>query len=372
MALLLSKAGNSEAWHDADRGGRAITHFYSSFATPPAPSAPADSGCRTFPTKLSANVLWSYNVERICTLDLLYTYLARSNQPVSPANLALILASAVVHVVAHVALKRARDRTAFAWWMLLWGSLLFSPVVLWRPQAVSLLAIGIMAVSAVVEVLYLFAITRAYQLGDLSVVYPLARGTAPLFLLLWTTLWPLSVADRIRPGGVGGIALIALGLYIINLPRLGAWTQPLRALVHGAPRWALLAGLCISLYTLIDRTGIQLLDPLFYTDLVLWLTWLVFTPLAVRLVGWDGLREEIRSSGLSSVLAGFTTLAAYAMVLYAIRAGTPASYAGAVREVSVVFAGIVGIVFLKERGSAVRPLGALCVFLGISLIALLA
>jgi uncharacterized membrane protein len=290
----------------------------------------------------------------------------------APANLALILASAVVHVVAHVALKRARDRTAFGWWMLLWGSLLFSPVVFLRPQVVSLLALGIMALSAVVEVLYLFAITRAYRLGDLSLVYPLARGTSPLFLLLWTTLWPFSVADRIRPAGVGGIALIALGLYIINLPRLGAWTQPLRALAHGAPRWALLAGLCISLYTFIDRTGIQLLDPLLYTYLVTWLTWLLFTPLTVRLVGWRGLREEIRSSRLSSVLAGVTTLAAYAMVLYAIRAGTPASYAGAVREVSVVFGVIVGVVFLRERGSAMRLVGALCVVVGISLIALLA
>jgi drug/metabolite transporter (DMT)-like permease len=291
---------------------------------------------------------------------------------VSPANLALILASAVVHVVSHVALKRARNRTAFGWWLLLWGSLLFSPVVFLRPQAVSLLALGIMVISALVEVLYLFAITRAYRLGDLSLVYPLARGTSPLFLLLWTTLWPLGVADRVTPGGVGGIAVIALGLYIINLPRLGGWSQPLRALARGAPRWALLAGLSISLYTLIDRTGIQLLDPLVYTDLVLWLTFLMYTPLALRLAGWQGLRDEIRSSGLSSVTAGSTSLVAYAMVLYAIRAGTPASYAGSVREVSVVFAGIVGIVFLKERGSAVRTVGALCVFVGISLIALLA
>jgi drug/metabolite transporter (DMT)-like permease len=287
----------------------------------------------------------------------------------SPANLALILVSACVHVVAHVALKRAQDRTAFVWWMLVWGGVLFAPVLLFTHPVVAPLVWGIMGVSALFEALYFIAIARAYRLGDLSLVYPLARGTAPLFLLLWTSLF---LSDHITPAGVGGIALIAAGLYIINLPRLGAWLQPLRSLAHPAPQAALLAGLCISLYTFVDRTGVQYLDPLLYTYLGILLTLLLFTPLALRRVGWHGLRQELSSSRLGSVVAGFTTLAAYALVLYTIRAGTPASYAGAVREVSVVFGVVIGVVFLHEKGSRVRVLGAVCVVAGVALIALLA
>ena len=284
-------------------------------------------------------------------------------------NLALILASAVIHVVAHVALKRARDRMAFVWWMLFWGGVLFFPVLFFARLAVPPVVWGIMTVSAIFEALYLVAITRAYRLGDLSLVYPLARGTAPLFLLLWTTLF---LSDRITPGGAGGIALIAAGLYIINLPWVGAWLQPLRSLSQPAPRWALLAGLCISLYTFVDRAGIQQLDPLVYNYLVLWLTLLLVTPLALRRVGLPGLWAELRVSRFTGVVAGFTTMAAYTMVLYAIRWGTPASYAGAVREVSVVFSGIVGVVFLKEQAPAARPVGSILIVAGLVLIALLA
>jgi drug/metabolite transporter (DMT)-like permease len=287
----------------------------------------------------------------------------------SPANLALILVSAVVHVVAHVALKRARDRTSFIWWMLVWGLLLFAPVLLLTRPIIPPLVWAILAASAIFEVLYFVSLARAYRLGDLSLVYPLARGTAPLFLLLWTTLF---LADHITLAGAGGIALIAAGLYVINLPRLGAWLAPLRSLARPAPRAALFAGVCISLYTFVDRAGVQHLDPLVYTYLVILLTLLLFTPLALRQVGWHGLRHELASSRLGSVLAGFTTQAAYAIVLYTIRAGTPASYAGAVREVSVVLSAVIGVVFLHEAGSRVRVLGAVCVVAGVGLIALLA
>jgi drug/metabolite transporter (DMT)-like permease len=199
-------------------------------------------------------------------------------------------------------------------------------------------------------------------------VYPLARGTAPLFLLVWSTLF---LAERLSWGGVGGVALIALGLYLINLPRFNAWREPVRALAQPAPRLALTAGLCISLYTAIDRAGIRRVEPLLYTYLALWLTLLLLTPYTLRSVGWAGLWAELRSSRLNSVVAGFTTLAAYAVVLYAMQQGVPAGYAGAVREISVVFGALAGVWLLKERGSVMRVLGAAAVASGVAVIALL-
>src|SRR5512134_417689 len=101
----------------------------------------------------------------------------------TPANLSLILLSACIHVVAHIALRRATHRTAFVWWVLLWGGVIFLPVLFFDWHPVSLAALGWMALSAVFEALYFFAIARAYETGDLSIVYPLARGTAPVLLL---------------------------------------------------------------------------------------------------------------------------------------------------------------------------------------------
>ncbi len=285
----------------------------------------------------------------------------------TPFNLAIILGSAVIHVVAHVAIRRAKDRAAFVWWMLLWGGVLFLPVIFFIPFHVPPTAWGLMAVSAVFEALYFGLIAQAYRHGELSLVYPLARGTAPLFLLIWSAIL---LAERPTAGGMAGVALIAGGLYFINLPRLSAWREPLLALGRLAPRLALLAGLSISMYTVIDRAGVRLVEPLLYTYLALLLTTLLLTPYTLRLVGWSGLKAELRSSRLNTVVAGFTTMAAYAIVLYAMRNGVPASYAGAVREISVVFGAIAGVWLLKESGSAMRVLGSVAVAGGVAVIAL--
>jgi drug/metabolite transporter (DMT)-like permease len=284
-------------------------------------------------------------------------------------NLLLILGSACIHVVAHVALRRATDRTALIWWVLLWGGIMFTPVLIfdWRP--ISPPAWGLMALSAVFEALYYYAIAKAYAAGDdISLIYPLARGAAPLLLLVWSLLW---LGEAPRVGGAVGVITIAAGLYLVNLPRPGAWREPLRALGRPGPRWALLAGLCISLYTVIDRVGVGLLAPLLYTYVALWITWAMLTPVVFREVGWERLKTELRLTRWSSPIAGFTNIAAYAIVLYTIVNGTPASYAAATREVSVVLGVIVGIVFLRERGTAMRFVGAACVAAGVALIKLL-
>ncbi len=282
--------------------------------------------------------------------------------PMSLPSFLLILGSACIHVVAHVALKRTRDRVAFTWWILLWGCVLFAPVLALKWQTIPPVGWAIMAFSAVFEAGYFAAIAQAYQTGDLSVVYPLARGTAPLLTLIWATAF---LKEQTQWGGVIGIALIALGLYVVNLPKLGAWLEPLRELNRPGPRYALLAGLCISGYTVIDRVGINYVSPLLYTYLALWMTLALLTPFTLRAVGGSGLTQELRHSRFNSVISGFTNLAAYAIVLYAMLAGTPASYAGAVREVSVVLGTAIGIFILKEPGTWMRLAGALLVAAGV-------
>ncbi len=291
----------------------------------------------------------------------------------SLANLLLILGSACIHVVAHVALKRSTNRGAFVWWMMLWGSVLFAPLVFTAWPAVPPLVGLVMLVSAGFEALYFASIAQAYQTGDLSIIYPLARGTAPILLLVWAVLF---LREQPTVAGAAGIALIAAGLYLINLPRAGAWLAPLRALGQAGPRWALTAGLCISLYTVLDRYALRTLGPtaatwpLLYTYLITVLAWLMLTPWTLRTLGAAALRQEWRASRLATVISGFTNLAAYAVVLSAIRAGTPASYAGAVREISVVLGTVVGVLLLKEAGTRMRVVGSVCVAGGVAFIAL--
>jgi drug/metabolite transporter (DMT)-like permease len=286
----------------------------------------------------------------------------------SLTSLALLLGSACIHDVTHVALKRSRDRTAFVWWMLLWSGVLFVPVVVWGWQSIPPLGWVLMLASSVFEAGYFLAIAKAYQGADLSLVYPLARGLGPALLLVWSTL---ILREHITAWGIAGVLLIAVGLYATSLPRLGAWAEPLRSVSKEGPRWALLAGACISLYTAVDKVGVGLVQPMLYVYLIIWLGLVWLTPVTFRMVGWEGLKAEWRYSRLMTAVAGFTTLAAYAIVLFTMRLGTPASYAGSVREISVVLGAAYGVLVLKENSGATRLFGSALVAGGIGMIGLL-
>src|SRR5207253_282169 len=188
--------------------------------------------------------------------------------------------------IQHVALKQAGNRTAFVWWMWFWACLVFLPVAIlsWEPG--SLLVWAILGISSVFEALYYMAMAKAYKTGDLSVVYPLARGTAPLLILVWGFLL---LRESPSAGGVSGIGLIVFGLCVLNLPRFGAWREMGPKLKQAAPRWALLAGTCISLYTVMDKAGVQLLTPLLYTYITMTMALGWLTPATMRTIGWHGL-----------------------------------------------------------------------------------
>lgn len=277
-------------------------------------------------------------------------------------QLLLIVGSACLHVVAHVALRRPGDRYARAWWLTALGAALFLPVAVWRFTPPPPEGWALIAVSAVFEAGYFLSVARAYEHAPLSVVYPIARGAAPALLLVWAVLL---AGERPALGGYLGVALIVSGLYVVNLPGLGEWSAPLRALAQRGPRWALAAGAFISMYTLTDRYGIEYLDPLAYTTLALALTAALMLPAVVARRGWGALRGEWAAHPRALVVAGFTTVAAYAIVLYVIQSGVSAAYAGAAREMSVVLGALIGLVWFREPGGLPRLLGACLVAVGV-------
>ncbi len=281
-------------------------------------------------------------------------------------TLALLILAALLHCGAHVALKRAADKLAFAWWQLLAIIVVYSPVLLtsrWDwPPTVWLIVVG----SAVAEAAYFYTTSRAYTLGDLSVTYPLARGSAPLFITLWAVLF---LRERPSALGYAGIVVIALGLFLVNLPGLADMARPLRGLAQPASRWALTAGLCIGIYSTLDKVGVKFISPLLYIYIVLVVTWLVMTP------GWwfarktNLLTAEWRANKWSAALAGVAVMGAYTLVLMAMQR-SPVSYVGSVREMSVVLTAWVGSTFLGEGKTRLRVTASALVAVGILLIAI--
>jgi drug/metabolite transporter (DMT)-like permease len=221
-----------------------------------------------------------------------------------------------------------------------------------------------------IEAVYFITLTRAYALGDLSQVYPLARGSAPLFVLLWALLF---LGERPTPVGVAGILIVVLGLYLVNLPAPSDWKRPLLGFRSPAARWALLTGLLISIYSAIDKVGMRYVDPLPYLYLFLIVTWIVLAAQWFSPDRRSALRAEsqpdLKRSLLRATAVALLGSGAYALVLAALRL-SPVSYVSPVRELSVVIGAWIGVRFMSEAGGRARIAAAALVALGVILIAL--
>jgi len=240
------------------------------------------------------------------------------------------------------------------------------PVLFFIPD-VAPVAWMLVLISGILEAVYFITLTRAYRDGDLSVVYPIARGSAPLFLLLWAIIF---LSERPTVVGLFGILAVVAGLYVINLRSFSDWRRPLQGFQSPASRWAIVTGLLISTYSAVDKLGIRHFPPFTYLYLILLVCWICLSYQWLLSDRRTPLVDEIRSAKkfwyvLSAAISG---TAAYALVLAALRI-SPVSYVAPVREVSVVIGAWIGVRFLNEQSGSMRIFASILIAAGISLIA---
>jgi len=277
--------------------------------------------------------------------------------------LGLLLAAAMMHTIWNLLVKRAKEKQVFIWCSLIVGTIIFSPLLVTSPLLL-VTTWPYLISSALVEVIYYITLIRAYENGDFSLVYPMARGAAPAFLLIWATFF---LGERPRFFGLIGIALLVFGLIIVGgktwwtLRKTSGFSKSALALALGV-------ACCISIYTAIDGAAVHHVSPLPYTVLVIALAALFITPAVVKRYGNDAIANEWRANWLRITLVGLFTLLAYMLALKAYTIAR-VSYAGSVREISVVFAAFVGWRWLGESFGAIRLVGAMFIFAGILVIA---
>ncbi len=278
-------------------------------------------------------------------------------------SLGLLAASAVLHTLWNLLLKKSGEKHIASWWTVVIGGVIFAPllVITGLPPAHIW---GILLASAVVECLYFTALSFAYQGNDFSLIYPIARGSAPAFLWVWSVF---ILKEELSPGGMLGIGLIVSGLLMIGWSSLRDRSQfhiNLRGLLS-----ALLVALCISTYTALDGYAVKQVDPISYGFSLFVLIPILLTPLTVWRYGWPRLKQEgaihwPRLAGISML-----GILAYVLVLLAYST-TPVGYAGSIREMSVVLGALAGWKLLGESLGGWRVAGSALLFGGIILIAL--
>jgi len=280
------------------------------------------------------------------------------------AALGLLLVAAVLHAGWNLFVKRAREKQVFTWWSLVVGAVCFAPILI-VSLPLPLKIWPYVAASALMEAIYFVGLTYAYGLDDFSLIYPLARGAAPAFLLIWATLF---LGENPRPMGLIGLTLLLLGLTVVG----GAawWSQRKIAIPNMKGTIVALAiAFCISIYTAIDGAAVHLVPSLPYTVLILGLSAALITPPLLLRYGYGAVSAEWRMNWLRIILVGILMFVSFALVLR-VYSFARVSYAGAVREISIVFAAFIGWRWLGEGFGAIRLIGAILIFAGILVIAM--
>jgi drug/metabolite transporter (DMT)-like permease len=259
-----------------------------------------------------------------------------------------------VHALWNVLLARARDPEAATAVALLVAIVAFAPVAAatWNVHAA---VWPFLLASGAFELAYFILLAAAYRRAPLSVVYPLARGTAPVLVLV---IGVAVLGKGTSWGQAGGVCLVGAGVLLV------------RGLARAANATGVAFGLaiacCIAAYTLIDKYGIRHAGPIPYLELSMIGPSVLYAGGIARIKGVPAVRAAFRPA---NIVAGLATFGAYALVLAALKRASAASVA-AVRETSVVLTAVLAGAVLRERVGPGRLAGAALVAGGIALLSL--
>lgn len=273
-----------------------------------------------------------------------------------PVNALLaVLVAALLHATWNLLVKASGDRLITAAAQVVLGGLVFLPLVIGRGFPTE--ATPFLIASALVQAAYIYALASAYDRAELSFVYPIARGSAPLVIALGS-LFGLSV----RPGIAGWVALALICGGVVAI----GFMAPHR---HGLTP-SLWTGFLIALYISIDGEGVtRTEDLLAYIAALYALAALAVIPLALLLRGPRQAARSVAGDWPSHLGGGVASMASYGLLLYASRLA-PLSLVSAARETAVVFAAIGGWWFLDERIGRTRAAAIAVIALGMVVLAL--
>lgn len=283
----------------------------------------------------------------------------------------MVIASALLHAVWSVAIKGSRDPLAFNLLQTAMMAALGLALTPWVdlsqvPRAVWIL----LAITGISHAGYMYCLSRAFALADLSLVYPIARST-PAFLPLLAV--PL-LGERISPLGAAGIATVVAGVWMVH----GAQGVRLGALLRAGTGFAYLTLAATVAYGLLDKSAMARLDPAewsgpiprsvfyFFASGVTCFAYLL--PLSLRRLSLAELRETTRLEWQRALGAGLISLCSYGLILETLRTAS-ASYVVAARQLSVLFAIGLSVLWLREQPGRARVIGAAATVLGVALIA---
>ncbi len=284
------------------------------------------------------------------------------------AAVALVLVSAFAHASWNLIAKRANTPELTNWWMAATSGLMMTPaaivlLVLDVPTPTGWLFIG---GTIILHVLYFFTLGRAYRYGDLSIVYPVARG---LGLSLIPVLGVLLLNEGVSAVAGLGMALILIGIIAIGVSSgSGQAGRPGRLRLDRGLLFAMATGVLIGSYSVLDKRGVEHVTPVLYMYFLTAGGSLGSLALIHRSYSRLQFTAEFRRHWRAIVIGGGLQFSAYALVLTALRF-SQVSYVGPFRELAIGIGVVLGAVVLKERVTRMRIAGTGAIGAGALIIA---
>lgn len=286
----------------------------------------------------------------------------------SSLSLLLVVLAAMAHATWNLLAKRAAMAGAsFVFAYGLCASVLYAPWVIWVLQHDGMTwsgpVIGAILTSSLLHLGYSLCLQRGYQAADLSVVYPIARGTGPL---LSTTGAFLLLREPAAATGIVGMLCVVIGVLLIATQgRLSIFRN---AQAWVGVRWGMVIGLFIAAYTVVDAYGVKvlLISPVLFD----WFTGITRTAMMAphilrrRLQAW----ESMRGHWHLALAVGLLSPLGYILVLYALRNGAPLSLVAPAREMSMMLGTLAGMFLLREKVGPGRLAGCLSILAGVVLL----
>jgi drug/metabolite transporter (DMT)-like permease len=299
----------------------------------------------------------------------------------SATALSVVLLAGLLHALWNIAAKKAGGDARFAWFTAGVAMVIWAPVALWIGWEVvpqwGIWEWSFVGASGVLHVLYFIVLLRGYRHADLTVVYPLARGTGPLLSSLVALLWlgeSISMMGALGIAGVvGGVFLIAGGMKLIadwqRTHDVSDEESSARRLRRAGLRYGLLTGLFIACYTVVDGYAVKvlLMSPMlahYFENLV---RWVLLMPVVLR--DRPTAKTLWAQQWKYALWVGTLTPISYVLVLFAMQTA-PLSLVAPAREVSMLFAALIGGHLLGEGDRWMRLLGAALIAGGVMLLGL--
>ncbi len=255
-----------------------------------------------------------------------------------------VLFAALMHACYHAIIKLGDDKIAalgvIAGFETLYG--IIGTFIFPMPPAEAwfwiLLAVAL-------QTLYRFFVCYAYRLGDLSQVMPIARGTAPLLVTLGSAIW---LGEKLN-----GLELVAIGMIAVGIMTLAFARNPGQLFDRRAGAVAMISGITVAAYSMVDGIGVRVTGNA--ASYVWWLTMTGGFAFLVPALAMRGPQTVtlLKARWYVGAIGALFSLSTYWIVMWAMMRA-PIGLVSALRETGVIFAVIIGIVFLKERPGALR------------------